>query len=187
MSCNHEAARPAGAVITGVPWLNPKTRRKGSPGLAQMMWCPACGALQIPDDGEGKWSEPSSPRDSLEGVRVALQALTIGLALDRVAHVSVLLLGVERDDRTPATATFTAALRPGDKKIWRLQVYRPIQGGAYLVGLNGALIEQVQIGDCMQQLSFPGAGDSGPVVRLTDAIVPGIEMRCTVSLAGGVA
>jgi len=88
--------------------------------------------------------------------------------------VSVLVIGTQIDSGPePFYASWSAELQPGNNARWDLDVYRPVARGAWVIGLNGALLENVLIGDMHQGGS---AYDCGPVVKTRDAIMPGMRL-----------
>lgn len=91
--------------------------------------------------------------------------------------VSVFYIGsrLEDDVTHPAYASWSVELAPDEKRELWVTAQMPIKGG-YLIGLNGALLENVRVGARAQDISQ----SLGPIAVIKDTVSIGMQLRFTV-------
>lgn len=106
--------------------------------------------------------------------------------IDRIAEmrvelasrtVSVLLIA-EAIDGSDWFSAWSGELKPGEVRQAHIAPQLPIRPH-WLIGLNGALLEQVRVGDRLQDVGVPAPC---PVARLHDGVQPGIYVFFSVRL-----
>jgi hypothetical protein len=141
-------------------------------------------------------SSHAAPALALEGVerrldelgaRLAAAAGSLGGARPQT-HSVLLLARVLRGPSRGATAfrgeigeqTFcwTHELLPGASVTQYADPYVPVGPGSWLVALNGGLLSNVIVGDCMVCVPFNGES-RGPVCILNETIAMGMQLRYT--------